>query len=397
MNQYDYAHPAYYHSPYGESASRGYQDPRPPYSTYEQQRTYASHPSRYDYDEDYARRDYDEPEERVSRPKRRSEMKPATLKEENLRKHNSASGSPARSRSRSRSPHSGQRNTIPNDQETVASSVGTAWRSIVTIGGTRRKVKSRIHPSRIPPSTGTQMALLIGVDDESQAASNSIGVVSQYLTELQFFIETVIDSGENSQQFEVDVEAGIAELIALAKPGDSIVLYAINYGPTGRHCAATLLHRLAMNMPSMVRITCIFDCCFLTAKPAFYMDHNQKKIWTARSAGLKHLRRLAKPQGTVAQKIAADIICFSGENPTGKTMVCRTVTGMVGIYTTALIRALRDEDIRKGVTGKTPSYSVIAAAIEKELSNIVVGSQPHNTKAEILCVKPYDIDQPCEL
>jgi hypothetical protein len=243
------------------------------------------------------------------------------------------------------------------------------------------------------------MALLIGVDDESQTASNSVAAVSEYLQELYYTTEVVIDNGENSQQFEIDVESGLTELVALARPGDSVVLYAINYGPTGRHSASTLLHRLAVNMPSLVRVTCLFDCCYLTAKPAYYMDYNQEKIWTAKSAGLKHLRRIAKAQGSSAQQIAADIICFCGENPTGKTMVCRTVTGMVGIYTTALLRAFRNEDLKdNSVTDKKPpSYAIVASAVEKELKNIVFGTRPHNTKSELLCVKAYDIDQPCQL
>jgi hypothetical protein len=310
-----------------------------------------------------------------------------TLKEENLRRHDIATGGSAGPSSSSPNMNAGA--------ETVASSVGTQWRSIVTVGGTRKKVKSNLHPSRILPPVGSRMALLIGVDDESSAATNSTRLLSEYLEEFGYSVETVVDTGENPAQFEIDVEAGLAELIALTKPGDSIVLYAINFGTTGvGHSASTLLHRLVSNLPSLVRVTCIFDCCYLTAKPAYMMDPDQPKIYTARSAGLKHLRRLAKPLGSVTQKIPADIVCFCGENQSGKTMVCRTVMGMVGIYTTAVIRVLRNKSLKEGLKeDKEPSYAVIGAAIKQELSNIVFGSQPHNTKSEILCVKPYDIDQ----
>lgn len=277
------------------------------------------------------------------------------------------------------------------DTNTVASSVGSTWRGIKD---SKKKPKSSNHPSRVPPPVGKKLGLLLGLDDESGCASNSCKTIETMLQKYGYVFETVIDSGENEAQFEVDVEAGLNEIIALVHPGDSIFVYGINFGSRGRHNASSILHRLAQNLPADVRATCLFDCCYLSAKPAYRMDHRQEKIYTAKSAGLKHQRRLAQPLGQPQQPVPSDIFVFSGENPTGKTLAFRTTSGMHGIYTAAWARAYEDRNNR-GIMGEPPTYSQLSIGIEDELRSISFGKQPHSTTSEILCAKPYDIDQRC--
>lgn len=281
------------------------------------------------------------------------------LREGDLKRHDRMTGSTP-SAPRDESPRRKGAPSPRAETATVASTVGTQWRLIT---GQKGKVKSGNHPSRVPGPYGKRMALLVGLDDESHAAFNSCKTMETLLVEFGYCCETVLDTSENEAQFELDVESGLAELVALSAPGDAMVLFAVNYGPTGRHSASSLLHRLAINLPPKVRATCIFDCCYLTAKPAYRVDFKQEKIYTAKSAGLKHHRRLAQPMGDVSQKVPSDIFVFSGENPTGKTMTCRTPQGMHGVYTAAMVRAFRAKDI-KGLFGVTPSFSTLAEMIE---------------------------------
>eukprot|EP00993_Chasmostoma_nieuportense_P001278 NODE_2173_length_1260_cov_184.477493_g2066_i0.p1 GENE.NODE_2173_length_1260_cov_184.477493_g2066_i0~~NODE_2173_length_1260_cov_184.477493_g2066_i0.p1 ORF type:complete len:352 (-),score=52.58 NODE_2173_length_1260_cov_184.477493_g2066_i0:144-1199(-) len=302
--------------------------------------------------------------------------------------------SPPSARSRSRPERFADEETVQDSDltSTVASTVGFGWRSMKA---SQKKQKGGNHPSRVPAPTGRRMALLCGIDDESQATFHSIQTMGRFLSKRNYAIEHVIDTGVNEPQFEIDVEAGLSELIALAHPGDAIVLYCINFGLPHRHNASSLLHRFAHNLPSGVRLTCVFDCCYVTAKPAYLMDFSVEKVYTARTAGLKHLRRLAYPIGPVTQQIGPDIFVFMGENPTGKTLTFRTTVGMHGIYTAAWVRAYSDEDTP--LLASAPTYAKFSERIEQELRMIRTGALPHRTTSEVLCVKPYDIDQKCYL
>eukprot|EP01001_Neometanema_parovale_P002934 NODE_1371_length_1764_cov_120.655088_g1302_i0.p1 GENE.NODE_1371_length_1764_cov_120.655088_g1302_i0~~NODE_1371_length_1764_cov_120.655088_g1302_i0.p1 ORF type:complete len:260 (+),score=52.26 NODE_1371_length_1764_cov_120.655088_g1302_i0:94-873(+) len=202
---------------------------------------------------------YDSPPRRDHRdyydspPRRGSGGGGAGLREDALREHDRFVGAePGPSRKPNRA------NNDNGMAETVASSVGTQWRSIVTAGGTRKKVKTNLHPSRMVQPYGKKIALLIGVDDESHAASNSINTVKQLMDQLEYSTEVVVDMGDNPQQFDIDAEAGLSEIIALSRPGDCVFLYAINYGTSGRHCASSLIHRLATDLTKDVRVTCFF-------------------------------------------------------------------------------------------------------------------------------------------
>eukprot|EP01006_Ploeotia_vitrea_P063712 TRINITY_DN86092_c0_g1_i1.p1 TRINITY_DN86092_c0_g1~~TRINITY_DN86092_c0_g1_i1.p1 ORF type:complete len:424 (+),score=36.83 TRINITY_DN86092_c0_g1_i1:35-1306(+) len=279
------------------------------------------------------------------------------------------------------------------------SSVGSQWRGISTDSAHaryRRKNSGAASddPSQVPKPTGKRMALLIAINPERSAcATNSSKHMRNFLKRYHFTVEEVHYSGD-PEQFEVDIEQGITELTTICDPGDSVFLHVIGYGVfEGQNCTQ-LLQRLVSGLPSGSKLTCVFDCCYLSSRPAFRIDPHIPK---SKGRG----KRVAQEMGP-SQPVKPAVFCFMGEASDGDIAAFTSRDGQSCVFTSAWILACNNKDI-KGYWNEPPSYAHLAWGTQFEVSRIVSsirtpkGRPPLQVTPLATCSDRYDVDQPAWL
>ena len=176
------------------------------------------------------------------------------------------------------------------------------------------------------------------------------------------------------------VEHGISELISSARPGDTCLFYCIGYDCTAQ------LRELVDRLPRGVRLTCVFDCCYVSEKPAFRIHYSTPSP-----------TRTAQPMGPITDYPKADVFLFEGLADIRCVAWFKSANGNTPLFTAAFIRALSRGPEGYWGTPSTTSYIGLTQDIEHEIGSIVkrlpAGALPDMTSS-ISCTQPYNVDQP---
>eukprot|EP00667_Euglena_gracilis_P012762 EG_transcript_13136 len=230
----------------------------------------------------------------------------------------------------------------------------------------------------LPPFNGKKVAVLAGVDPEdSDAASRGCSQMEAFLGRNGYSSTTIL-FGDDWSEFRSKLDRAVHELLIHAQHGDSLVFYCIGYDCT------TVLRQLVDKLPRGVRLACIFDCCYVTEKPAYRVHHSAPG------------GRVAHAMAAITDQPLADVILFEGTADIRCVAWFKSAKGNTPLYTAGFIRALsRGPEGYWGPPTRT-SFIQLSEDIEMEIASIVrrlpKDALPRMTSL-ISCTRAYNVDQ----
>jgi len=218
------------------------------------------------------------------------------------------------------------------------------------------------------------------VDPEnSDAASRGCAQMEAFVRR-HGYSSSVIIFNEDWTSYRRRVEQASQDLLRDVQPGDNLLFYCIGYDCT------SALRELVNQLPRGSRLVCVFDCCYVTEKPAFRIHHSQRG-----GPG-----RSATAMAPLTDQPMADVLLFEGMAEIRCVAWFKSAKGNTPLYTAGFIRALS-----KGPDGywgrpSTTSFIQLSEDIDTEMSTIVhrlpKDALPKMTSL-ISCTRPYSVDQ----
>eukprot|EP00668_Euglena_longa_P014846 GGOE01018876.1.p1 GENE.GGOE01018876.1~~GGOE01018876.1.p1 ORF type:complete len:423 (+),score=83.32 GGOE01018876.1:147-1271(+) len=230
----------------------------------------------------------------------------------------------------------------------------------------------------LPPFNGKKLAVLAGVDPEdSDAASRGCSQMEAFLGRNGYTSSTIL-FGDDWAEFRLKLDRVVRDLLQHAQQGDNLVFYCIGYDATA------VLRQLVDKLPRSVRLVCIFDCCYVTEKPAYRISPTPGG------------NRVAQPMAAITDQPLADVILFEGTADIRCVAWFKSAKGNTPLYTAGFIRALsRGPEGYWGPPTRT-SFIQLCEDVETEIASIVhrlpKDALPRMTSL-ISCTRAYNVDQ----